>query len=324
MKAQNRYDPDRIKNGERMKQIHLLATAGLVLLAPLALAQMPPGVTMEMVNTVLPEEGAPKAVPGKYAVTQGVAQGNEALKVFHPKDLAAFPKQDTLPVLVWGNGGCAIENARYAGFLETIASHGVLVVSTRGPDAAAAPAGAPPAGAAPRARQANAVDLAAGIDWAFAENAREGSPLKGKVDTKHVAVMGQSCGGRLSLEMAGDWRVTTIGVFNAGLNAGQMSMLTRLRIPAMFINGGDRDFMLGPSKATFDAINTLPVFYGSRHGAGHTATAYHAGGGEFANVATNWVRWQFKGDRQAAKMFVGKACELCTNSNWDAASKGLK
>jgi hypothetical protein len=136
--------------------------------------------------------------------------------------------------------------------------------------------------------------------------------------------MGQSCGGRLSMELGADPRVTTIGVFNAGLQPNQMDLLAKLHGPAMFINGGDRDFMMGPSKATFEAIGNLPVFYGSRHGAGHTATAYHVGGGEFANVATNWVRWQFKGDRNAAKMFVGKNCQLCTNSNWDAAAKKLK
>jgi len=36
------------------------------------------------------------------------------------------------------------------------------------------------------------------------------------------------------------------------------------------------------------------------------------------------VRWQFKGDKKAAKMFVGKNCELCTNSTWDTAAKKLK
>ena len=65
----------------------------------------------------------------------------------------------------------------------------------------------------------------------------------------------------------------------------------------------------------------LPAFYGSRHGAGHTATAYHPGGGEFANVASNWVMWLFKGDKKAGTMFVGAKCGLCTSSNWDAESK---
>ena len=324
MKAQSRYDQPTTLPGIHMKTSHALAAASLALLSSIATAQMPPGVTMEMVNTVLPEEGAPKAVTGKYAVVVHVAPGNDALKVLHPTDLAAFPAKDTLPVLVWGNGGCAIDNPRYEGFLQTIASHGFIVISTRSPAAPAASAAAPPAANAPRPRQANAADLTSAIDWAFAENAREGSPLKGKIDTRHVAVMGQSCGGRLSLELAADWRVSTIGVFNAGLQPNQMSMLTRLRIPALFINGGERDFMMGPAKATFDAINAQPVFYGARKDAGHTATAYHVGGGEFANVATNWVRWQFKRDKQAGKMFTGSNCELCTNSTWQTAAKKLK
>ena len=34
----------------------------------------------------------------------------------------------------------------------------------------------------------------------------------------------------------------------------------------------DRDFLMGSSEATFDAIQSLPAFYGARKGAGHTAT----------------------------------------------------
>jgi dienelactone hydrolase len=312
-----------------MKSI-ALAAAGLTLLSATAVAQLPPGITMDAVNTVLPEEGAPKAVPGKYAVISGAAFGTDALRVYRPDKLDDFPKRDKLPVVVWGNGGCAIDNPRYGGVLETIASHGFLVITTAAgsaPAAAPAPAPAPGAaapGAAPRRANATADSLKAGIDWATKENARAGSPLAGKIDTTQVAVMGQSCGGRLSLELGADPRVKTIGVFNAGVKPADFKMLAPLHGPALFINGHDRDFMMADSKATYDAIDKLPAFYGARHGAGHTATAYHAGGGEFANVASNWVRWQFKGDRKAAKMFVGKNCELCTNKNWDAEGKRLK
>lgn len=292
-----------------------LAALGLCLLSTAGIAQLPPGVTPEMIAASLPEEGAPKAEPGAYAVMNEAAFGKDGLKVFRPSSLDRFPKRDRLPVVVWGNGGCAIDNARYAGLLETIASHGFLVITTT-----AATASVP--GEAPR-RQANAADLAAGIDWAFRENARAGSPLLGKIDTAHVAVMGQSCGGKLSLELGSDPRVGTIGVFNMGLQPAQFDQLAKLHGPVLLINGHDRDFMFGPSKATFDAINTLPVFYGSRHGAGHTATSFHPGGGEFANVAASWVRWHFKQDRKASQMFVGPRCDLCTNSNWDVGAKQL-
>jgi hypothetical protein len=308
-----------------MKASTALAAASLALFSTIAGAQLPPGITMEMVNTTLPEEGAPKAVPGKYKVTSGAAFGVEGLKVFHPADLARFPKKDTLPVFVWGNGGCAMDNPRYAGFLETIASHGFLVVTTTARPAAAAPAApAAPGGAPARPRQATAADLKAGIDWAEQENKRAGSPLQGKIELQKVAVMGTSCSGRLSIELGADPRVSTIGVFNAGLNEGQYEPLSKLHGPVMFINGGKEDFMMGPSKATYDVVDKLPAFYGARHGAGHTATSYHVGGGEFANVATNWVLWQFKKDKKAAKMFVGKKCGLCVNENWDAEGKRLE
>src|SRR6188768_2458290 len=296
---------------------HKTLLAGLALLSTFSLsslAQLPPGVTPEMIAYSLPEEGAPKAVTGPYAVTSELAFGNDGLKVFRPADLAPFPKRDRLPVVLWGNGGCAINVGRHAGFLETLASHGFLVISTN--------AGA--AAAAPRPRAATAADLKAGIDWADAENAREGSPLKGRIETGKVAVMGASCGGRLSIELGSDPRVDTIGVLNAGLNPDQMNLLTKLHGPVLFINGHERDFMMGPSKATFDALANLPTFYGARHGAGHAATIYHPGGGEFANVATNWLRWQFKKDKKAGAMFVGKKCGLCTNANWDVEQKRLK
>ena len=298
----------------------LLLAAALSLFSTLCTAQLPPGITPEMIASALPEEGAARAEPGRYTVTAEAAYGSAGLKVFRPASLDRFPRRDTLPVVVWGNGGCAIDNVRYAGFLQTIASHGFLVITTTGPAAAATPDAALPS--APR-RSATAVDLAAGIDWALRENDRTGSPLRGKINTKQVAVMGQSCGGRLSLELGADPRVGTVAVFNMGLQPAQFDQLERLHGPVLLINGHERDFMYGPSRATFEAIHHLPVFYGSRHGAGHTATAYHAGGGEFATVAANWVRWQFKQDRKASQMFVGARCGLCTNANWDTAAQRL-
>jgi len=301
------------------KTAMVFSAAALVALAGTVFAQ-PPGITMEQINTTLPVEGAPLAEPGPYQVTSGPAFGAPGLMVFHPQNLNAFPSRDTLPVLVWGNGGCAIDTTRYGGFLSTIASHGFLVLGT------AAQEGAP-------RRQATADDLRAGIDWAFAENGRDGSPLRGKIDTNQVAVMGQSCGGFLSISLGADPRVDTIGVFNSGVQppnpnapAGPFPTTEALRDlhgPVLLINGAERDFMTAASHATYAAITHVPAFYGARENAGHTATVFHPGGGEYANVAANWLRWNFKKDADAAKMFVGDGCSLCTNPNWDVESKGF-
>jgi len=298
----------------------IVAAVAVLLTGAMACLAQPPGITREMIERSLPLEGAPLAVPGPYKVTSEGAFGTPGYLVFRPATLDAFPKKDTLPVMVWGNGGCAIDSTRYSGFLTTIASHGFLVMGT-----------VPQVGAA--RRQSNADDMRGAIDWAMKENARTGSPLEGKIATDKIAVMGQSCGGFLSIVLGADPRVKTIGVFNSGVQkaasgaalalAPTPEALPKLHGPVLLINGSEPDFMMATSAETFDLINNVPAFYGARHNAGHTATVFHPGGGEYANVASNWLLWTFKGDKQAGAMFVGKNCSLCTNPNWDVKSKGI-
>jgi len=252
-----------------MKKIVLSVVCGIVGILGLAGTShaQPAGITREMIATALPVEGAPLAVPGPYKVIgPEPAFGSPGHVVFRPADLSAFPAKDTLPVMVWGNGGCAINSTRYGGFLTTIASHGFLVLAT------AAEPGA-------SGGRATADNLRKAIDWTETENKRAGSPLNGKIALDRLAVMGQSCGGFMSLELGADPRVDTIGVFNSGVQGNNMAQLAALHGPVLLINGHERDFLMASSKATFDAIDKLPAFYGARHGAGHTATVDHPGGG---------------------------------------------
>jgi hypothetical protein len=309
-----------------MQKTMVIVAAAFLTATGVSFAQ-PPGITREMIARALPLEGAPKAEPGPYQVVSESAFGAPGFQVYRPTALDAFPKKDTLPVMVWGNGGCAIDSTHFSGFLTTIASHGVLVIGT-----------VPQEGAA--RRQETADDMRAAIDWAGKENVRTGSPLNGKIAVNEVAAMGTSCGGFLSIVLGADPRVKSIGVFNSGVQtppAGQAAApgrggpsaqptadaLPKLHGSILLLNGGEPDFLMGASAATFEAINNVPAFYGSRHNAGHSATYFHPGGGEFANIASAWLLWTFKGDKEAGKMFVGSNCGLCTNSNWDVKSKGI-
>jgi hypothetical protein len=294
----------------RLNTVLAHTSLSLLLCAASAVAQ-PPGITMEMINRQLPLEGAPLAVAGPYATTQEAAFESPRHILFRPSDLAPFPAQDTL----------------HDGYLGTVASHGFLVLTTVRVEG-------DPQGQ-PGGRQQTPDDLLAAITWAEAENARAGSPLRGKIDTDNVFVMGQSCGGFLSVAVGADPRVDSIGVFNSGVSApnpnaqgaggfASTDALAKLHGPVLFINGGEVDFMYGPSRQNFDLVNHVPAFYGARENAGHTATMYHPGGGEFANVASNWVKYQFKDDAEAGKMFVGEDCGLCVLPTWETAAKGLE
>src|ERR1700747_1780283 len=229
-----------------------------ILTASVCFAQAP--VRNDLVATTLPLDGAPKAVPRPYKVMSEPALGSPGHVVFRPEDPGKLPGKDKLPVMAWGDGGCAINSARYSGFFTTIASHGFLVI------------GSVPQPGAER-RQQNADDLRKAIDWAEKENVRTGSPLKGKIATDQVAVMGQSCGGFLSITLGGDPRVKTIGVFNSGVQTpadgesqgrGGASKhptpdaLPKLHGPVLLLNGGEPDFLMGASAATFEAINRVP------------------------------------------------------------------
>src|SRR5688572_1853923 len=177
------------------------------------------GFDAAAIATALPLEGAPLAVAGPYKVQSGAAFNSPGHVVYHPADLAPFPGKDTLPLIVWGNGGCAINSTRYAGFLTTIASHGFVVMATA---------------AQPGVTRANADHLRAAIAWAETENTRAESPLRGKIALDRIAVMGQSCGGFMSLELGADPRGDTIGVVNSGARgdaAAVAATVAKLRRP---------------------------------------------------------------------------------------------
>src|SRR4030095_14653136 len=104
-------------------------TTVVLALASVSHAQ-PAGITREMIATALPVEGAALGVAGPYKGGGGPAFGSPGHVVYRPADLTPFPAKDTLPVMVWGNGGCAINSTRYAGFLTTIDSHGFVLLAT--------------------------------------------------------------------------------------------------------------------------------------------------------------------------------------------------
>jgi len=267
--------------------------------------------------------------------------------VYRPQDLSKV--KEKLPIIAWGNGGCADNGLSHRNFLMEIASYGFLAIAIGPPKAAPAPGqgkqGPPPAAkgdakqAAPAASAGPATkssQLLDAVNWALAENSRKGSMYQGKLDPSKIAVMGMSCGGIQSLAVATDPRVKLVGIWNSGLlNApngpGAPAMedvrkdqLDKLHSPIFYVNGDKTDIAHDNAMDDFQRITKVPAIQLWRDGVGHGGTYSQPNGGEFGKVAVAMLKWQFRGDKEAGKMFIGSNCGFCQDSKWHVATKGIK
>lgn len=159
--------------------------------------------------------------------------------------------------------------------------------------------GSAPVPGDPQARITSA-NLIQALDWAQAQATRKGSSLAGKIKTDAIALMGMSCGGNPALEAARDPRVKTLGMWNSGVwNSGEMRTgdgtllvattkqdLALIHSPTLYINGDSIDPAMANAADDVARLDRVPVFFGSRHGSGHSGTYSHVNGGEFANIGT--------------------------------------
>ena len=159
-----------------------------------------------------------------------------------------------------------------------------------------------------------------GINWAIAENKRAGSKFFGKLDTAHIAVMGTSCGSGVAGSFAGDPRVKTLGVWNGGFGTND-ELRAKLTQPVLNITGDPRyDPAFWGAIKGFEAMRDnnakTPFFNAWRMNMVHMNTFRQTNGGEVSPISLAWLDWQLKGDQNAAKMFTGPKCGMCTNTHY--------
>jgi len=294
---------------------------------------------------------------GPYPAVMTTDPGLPEQVIYHPADLDAA---GTLPIIVWGNGGCVHAGNRFRAFLTELASHGFLVISAGrmghvalevGPqevpwvDYPGGPPRPPPAEpiendpTAPwRSVRSNVDHMRQAIDWAIAQNDVEGSPFHGRIDTGAVGAGGQSCGGGLTTQLAGDERLTAIGLFNSGTRlqsrfgrevtdeqvAASKERLDAVHTPVIILTGDrNKDSAYGGGEDTFNYLTDVPVFYAWQEGLTHIGTYGAANGGAIGRIASDWYLWQLKDDQQAARMFVGDDCLLCQDATWHVQKRAI-
>ena len=95
---------------------HLYLTTAI-----LALAAVP----VQGQNSRIVEEGG----SGPYKAIMMEEATLTTHTIFRPQDISAFGEGNLLPVLVWGNGGCANSPSGHVNFLNEVASRGYLIVA---------------------------------------------------------------------------------------------------------------------------------------------------------------------------------------------------
>lgn len=132
------------------------------------------------------------------------------------------PENVTLPVFVWGNGGCGADGTSNAQLLQQIASYGYLAIASGGPG---------------QQGSTTAQMMTDSITWAVS-NAGKGTYAK--VDASKIMAAGFSCGGVEAYAQIWDSRVATVGIFSSGLLENQTAAKS-FNKPILYALGGQGD-----------------------------------------------------------------------------------
>ena len=276
--------------------------------------------------------------------------------IFRPQDLSKFDKKNLLPVIVWGNGGCANSPSGHINFLNEVASQGFLIVAI-GPsnyqqieaprpgqtgDVPRMGGGMPRmggmGGGMPQMGGGMGGGMSMGdpeglkqaLEWAIAQNADNNSPYYGKLDINNIAAAGMSCGGLQALHMSADERIKTILVMNSGFfgtdeSEDKASLAKMKQKSVIWILGGSTDIAWENGNDDFKRMSgSMPACLVSLDGIGHGGTYMQPNGGDYAKVASAWLKWWLKGDKEASTMFTGNEPGVGKMAGWMIERKNIK
>lgn len=237
--------------------------------------------------------------------------------IYRPSQLKqTVEKAGLLPIIVWANGACMNTSIGHERFLSEIASHGYVIVAI----------GAMELVPNEHAQQQTPDDeLLKALDWITQQAKNEESEYYKMVNLDKIAAAGMSCGGAQAFRVAGDERVKTYMICNAGM--GDMTMagastrsLAKLNGEIIYIIGGESDIAYQNAILDFDRIDNVPVVFANHKSAGHSGTYAAQFGGSFAQMAIDWLDWHFKNKDNSA-IFLEN--DLSKYPDWTMKAKGF-
>ncbi|MCR5820774.1 MAG: alpha/beta hydrolase fold domain-containing protein [Bacteroidaceae bacterium] len=206
-----------------------------------------------------------------------------------------------LPIVIFCNGGCMDTSIGYENMLSDVASYGYVVVAIGELQMAAHHE---------KDKHTPSSMVQKALDWVCQQAADPTSPYYNKIDTERIAAAGHSCGGAQVLANAGDPRLKTYIILNAGM--GKMKMadadaksLKKLHAPILYLTGGPTDVAYANANMDYKAIKKVPVVMADNTQSGHEGTYGQPNGGANSRTMRAWLDWQLKDIQENEKIFIG-------------------
>ena len=239
--------------------------------------------------------------------------------VYRPENLMEAAGTDgTLPIIIFGNGGCVNSSTGHERFLTDLASYGYVIVAI-GPFQ-------PTSGGRPGRAAMTSTDsylMHKGLNWICDQIRDQKTEYYGTVNANQVATMGMSCGGAQAIYLSSDPRVKTEVILNSGLGTMTMSNATPAHVrayhaPAVYITGGESDVAYKNAEVDYNNLKDVPVAWVNLP-VGHGGTYAEEYGGEFSRMARTWLDYVFKGHNEGERLFKNK--DLTGFEKWTIQSK---
>ncbi|MFY0635343.1 MAG: hypothetical protein JXQ91_16145 [Vannielia sp.] len=268
---------------------------------------------------------AAPALAENGATLREATEGLAGFTVIRPAELSGY-EANSLPVMIWANGGCRSSHFSRIAYLTGVAQAGYVVVAVGAPDDTSDEGG-----------PEQPARIIAALDWLNSTEAA--TQLDGKLDTEAVTASGTSCGGLEALLAAKDDRVTSVLALNSGFfpegvpgREGRVDIreLAAVHVPTLIFNGGPEDIAHDNSILNFEQIDA-PALLVSLEGVGHSgltlglennspsATALFKG----IRLTTDWLDFTLKGDEAAGARFLAESCAYCGTDGWSIRAKGF-
>jgi len=305
-------------NGDKMKYtVFFTLLFGLMFGSCTAASQQPPR------QKVVDEGGL-----GKYSSIVTEDASFDGFTIYRPANLQEAASRVSIPLLLFGNGGCSNTSVFFERFLSEIASFGYVVVAI-GPYQESAETAEQDENAS---QWTDYELLLKAIDLMEKAVIDEQSVFYHAVDMSKIGVMGQSCGGLQALAVSADSRIGATICLNSGVITPtaeqsariknfvvQKQVLEQLHAPILYLVGGKEDIAYPNALDDYERINNVFAVIATDD-SGHMGTYAEEYGGTYGQLALRWFEWLLHGEEWAQSIFVGDEC-ICAYPGWDAMFK---